>query len=54
MIWILLLVGVGALAAWLVWPRRLQTLENIPAVVDSKFQAHDIVETTEDPPEPRH
>lgn len=52
-IWVLLLLTAGALAAWLVWPRRLQTLRNVPAVVDKRFQAHGIVETTEDPREVR-
>ncbi len=51
MIWILALVGVGLFVWWLFAPRRLQTLENIPAVVDKKFDGHDMVETTEDPRE---
>ncbi len=51
MIWLLLLIGVGLMAWFLFAPRRLQTLENIPAVVDEKFRAHDITETTEDPRE---
>lgn len=50
-LWLLLLAGVGLFAWWLLAPRRLQTLENIPAVVDRKFNAHDHVETTEDPRE---
>lgn len=38
--------------AWfLLQPRRLQTLENVPQVVDEKFRAHGIIETTEDPRE---
>jgi hypothetical protein len=50
-IWLLLVVGVGLIAWFLFAPRRLQTLENTPAVVDENFRADGIVETTEDPRE---
>lgn len=53
MIWLLLFVGVLLFAYWLFAPRRLQTLENTPAVVDEKFKAHHLIETTEDPREVR-
>jgi hypothetical protein len=51
MIWVLLLLTAGLLVWFLLQPRRLQTLENIPAVVDEKFKAHGVIETTEDPRE---
>ncbi|HLN60317.1 MAG TPA: hypothetical protein VK464_02110 [Symbiobacteriaceae bacterium] len=53
MIWALLLLAVGGLVWFLLQPRRLQTLENIPEVVDEHFRAHGLVETTEDPREVR-
>lgn len=46
-----MLLGVVGLAWFMLQPRRLQTLENVPAVVDEKFQAHGMIETTEDPRE---
>lgn len=51
MIWILLVAGVVAIAWFLLTPRRLQTLENVPEVVDETFDGIGIVETTEDPRE---
>lgn len=53
MLWILLFVGVLAFAWFLFTPRRLQTLENIPAIVDKKLKAHDLVETVEEEEEIR-
>lgn len=53
MLWILLFVGVLTFAYWLFAPRRLQTLENIPAVVDERFDAHDLVETVQEEEEVR-
>lgn len=53
MIWFLLLIGAALIAYFLVAPRRLQTLENIPQEVDDNFRAHGTVETTEDPREVR-
>jgi hypothetical protein len=52
-IWLLLLAVAGGLVWFLVQPRRLQTIENIPAVVDKDLNAHSLVETTEDPREVR-
>jgi hypothetical protein len=51
MIWVILLLGVIAVVWFLLAPRRLQTIENVPAVVDEKLKATDLVETTEDPRE---
>ncbi|MFZ5815461.1 MAG: hypothetical protein ACOY93_09205 [Bacillota bacterium] len=48
MLWILLFVAVGGFAWWLFAPRRLQVIENIPALVDEELHAHDLVETVED------
>lgn len=53
MIWIILLLGAGLFAWFLLAPRRFQTLENIPTYVDEKLKTHSIVETTEDPQEVR-
>lgn len=51
MIWVLLLLGVVGLTWFLVAPRRFQTLENVPAVIDEDLEPHTILETTEDPRE---
>lgn len=48
---VLLVATLAALIWFLVHPRRLQTLENTPAVVDEEFTAHPLIETTEDPRE---
>jgi hypothetical protein len=53
MLWILLFAGVLFFAWWLFAPRRLQTLENIPAVVDEEFNAHDLVESVAEEEEVR-
>lgn len=52
-LWVVLFVGVLAFAWFLFTPRRFQTLENIPAVVDEQFNAHDLVETVEEEEEVR-
>jgi len=49
--WILLLVTIAAIAYFLFAPRRIQTIENVPAVVDENFEIEGVVETTEDPRE---
>lgn len=51
MLWFLLLLGAVGMAWFLFTPRRLQKMENVPQIVDEKFRAHNIVETTEDPHE---
>ncbi len=53
MIWILLFLSVMAFAWFLFAPRRLQTLENIPSVVDEDLKAHNLIETVEDEAEVR-
>lgn len=53
MIWILLLLAAAGLAYFLLAPRRLQTIENSPSVIDKEFKAHSLTETTEDPRETR-
>lgn len=53
MLWVLLFAGVLGFAWFLFTPRRLQTLENIPAMVDEELHAHDLVETVEDEAEIR-
>jgi hypothetical protein len=50
-IWIILLAGFALVAWFMLAPRRLQTIENVPAVVDEDLHAHGLVETTEDPRE---
>lgn len=51
MVWVLMAVGVLALAWFLFAPRRLQTIENVKSVVDQDLHGHNEVETTEDPRE---
>lgn len=51
MAWVLLLLGVAGLVWFLVTPRRFQTIENVPSVVDEHLKAHNLLETTEDPRE---
>lgn len=53
MIWVILLIGAGLFAWFLLAPRRFQTLESIPDYVDKNLKAHAIIETTEDPREVR-
>lgn len=51
MIWVILFLIVAGFVYFLLTPRRFQTLENSGAVVDEKFEAHAITETSEDPRE---
>lgn len=51
MIWVILLLGAAGIAWFLLAPRRFQTLENTPAVIDQDLKADPIIETTEDPRE---
>jgi len=52
-IWVILLLGAAGIAWFLLAPRRFQTLENTPAVVNQKLKADSLIETTEDPREVR-
>jgi len=54
MVWLLLFAGVLAFAWFLFAPRRLQTLENIPSVVDGELHAHNLIETVADERERLH
>jgi hypothetical protein len=49
----LLFALIGLMVWFLVHPRNLQTFDNVPEVVDEDFQAHGIIDTTEDPREVR-
>lgn len=49
--WVLLVLTVAVIVYFLFAPRRIQTIENVPGVVDEKFEIRGVVETTEDPRE---